>query len=143
MEVTVCDRSTEYGGAAAFGAPKAVQVADRWHLLANMRKALERWLHTIHARLRPQAPTRLGGATLPPCRDQAFRSTGPERAAQPEQPERWRTRDEQVRQRHLAGEPLMAIAPATGLARGSVRKFAYAESFPAHLPNGPGPNILD
>jgi len=48
-----------------------------------------------------------------------------------------------VRRRHLAGEPLMAIARAMGLARGTVRKFAYAESFPARLPHGPAPSILD
>ena len=37
----------------------------------------------------------------------------------------------------------MVIARAMGLARGTVRKFAQAESFPAHLPHGPGPSILD
>ena len=143
VAVIARDRSTEYVRAATLGASKAVQVADRWHLLANMRQALERWLHTVHARLRHLAPARLGGATVPPRRDQAFRRTGPERAAQAEQHGRWRTRYEEVRQRHLAGEPLMSIARATGLARGTVRKFAHAESFPARLPHGPGPSILD
>ena len=37
----------------------------------------------------------------------------------------------------------MAIARAMGLARATVRKFARAESFPARLPHGPGPSILD
>ena len=32
---------------------------------------------------------------------------------------------------------------AMGLARGTVRKYACAESFPARLPYGPGPSILD
>ena len=45
--------------------------------------------------------------------------------------------------RHLAGEPLTAIARAMGLARGTVRKFARAESFPTRLPHGSGPSILD
>ena len=35
------------------------------------------------------------------------------------------------------------IARAMGLARGTVCKFAHAESFPARLPHGPGPSILD
>ena len=34
IEVVARDRSTEYACAASIGAPKAVQVADRWHLLA-------------------------------------------------------------------------------------------------------------
>ncbi len=37
IEVVARDRSTEYARAATLDAPWAVQVADRWHLLANMR----------------------------------------------------------------------------------------------------------
>ncbi len=59
-----------------------------------------------------------------PRRDRAFRRTGPERVAQAERHGCWQTRYEEVRRRHLAGEPLMAIARAMGLARGRVRKFA-------------------
>ncbi len=143
IEVVARDRSTEYARAATLGAPRAVQVADRWHLLANMRQALERWLHTVHARLRRLVPARAGATTVMPRRDRAFRRTGPERAAQAERHGCWQTRYEEVRRRHLAGEPLMAIARAMGLARGTVRKFAQAESFPARLPHGPGPSILD
>ena len=40
IEVVARDRSTEYARAAAIGAPKAIQVADRWHLLANVRDML-------------------------------------------------------------------------------------------------------
>ncbi len=143
MEVVARDRSTEYAHAVTIGAPGAVQVAGRWHLLANMRQALERWLHTVHARLRRLAPANVGGTAVPSRRDQAFRRTGPDRAARAKRHGRWQTRYEEVRRRHLAGEPLMAIARAMSLARGTVRKFAYAESFPARLPHGPGPSILD
>src|SRR3954471_9590530 len=52
IEVIARDRSTEYGRGAAAGAPKATQVADRWHLLANVRQMVERWLAGAHARLR-------------------------------------------------------------------------------------------
>ncbi len=38
------DRSIEYARGASLGAPQARQVADRWHLLTNMRQAVERWL---------------------------------------------------------------------------------------------------
>jgi len=39
IEVVARDRSTEYARAIALGAPKAVQAADRWHLLSNARYA--------------------------------------------------------------------------------------------------------
>lgn len=145
IEIVARDRSTEYARAIAVGAPKAVQVADRWHLLANMRQVVERWLHTIHARLRrlPVPPAGGGDMVVPPRRDQAFRRTGPERDARAAGRARWQARYDEVRRRHLAGEPLMAIARATSLARGTVRKFAHAEGFPARLPHGPGPSILD
>ena len=128
VTVVARDRSTEYARAISIGAPRAVQVADRWHLLANMRQALERGLHTVHARLRrlAPAPAHAGNAAVPPYRDQAFRRTGPERAARAEQHERWKARYEEVRRRHFAGEPLMAIVRAMSLARGTVRKFAQA-----------------
>jgi len=58
--VVARDRSTEYARAAAIGAPKAVQVADRCHLLANVRDMLERWLARAHARLR-RLPALPGG----------------------------------------------------------------------------------
>ena len=145
VEIVARDRSTEYARAAAIGAPKAVQVADRWHLLANMRQALERWLHTTHARLRrlPVPAAEAEALAAPPRREQAFRRNGSERAAKLDSQMRWKGLYDEVQRRHRAGEPLMAIARATGLARSTVRKFAYAESFPARLPRGPGPSTLD
>ncbi|MBV9511508.1 MAG: ISL3 family transposase [Caulobacteraceae bacterium] len=145
VQVIARDRSTEYARGVAMGAPDAVQVCDRWHLLANVRQAVERWLHTTHARLRrlPGPPAGAGTTLDPPRRDQAFRRNGPERAARAERRARWQVRYDEVRRRHLAGEPLLSIARATGLARATVRKYARAESFPARLPHGPGPSILD
>ena len=42
IEVISRDRSSTYAQAAAEAAPKAQQVADRWHLLKNLREAIER-----------------------------------------------------------------------------------------------------
>jgi len=44
IEVVARDRSAEYARGISLGAPEATQAADRWHLLANMRQVLERWL---------------------------------------------------------------------------------------------------
>jgi transposase len=49
------DRSDIYAEAATKGAPQATQVADRWHLLHNLVKALEEYLLHHRAALREAA----------------------------------------------------------------------------------------
>ena len=44
LEVVTRDRSKTYASGISDGAPTAVQVADRWHLLKNLREALEKLL---------------------------------------------------------------------------------------------------
>jgi len=44
VEILSRDRWVSYADAATEAAPQAKQVADRWHLLKNVREALERFL---------------------------------------------------------------------------------------------------
>ena len=160
IKVVARDRSTEYARGAGLGAPRAVQVADRWHLLANMRQAIERWLHGAHARLR-RLPPIAGPTPLASRRDRAFPRTTSQREAGAENRERWEVVYDEVRRRHADGETLLGIARARGLpstrhstllrraeplapsARATVREYAAADTFPARLPHGPGPSLLD
>lgn len=41
VEVSTRDRWSAYANAATAGSPRATQVADRWHLLRNLREAIE------------------------------------------------------------------------------------------------------
>lgn len=143
IAVVARDRSTEYARAATAGAPTAVQVADRWHLLLNMRQAIERWLARAHARLRrlPALPT--GDGRQPGQRLRAYRRSDAEMAASGDRRARWLAVYEEVRRRHRAGETLLAIARATGLARGTVRKYAHAETFPERSVRRPNASRLD
>ena len=52
IEIIARDRGPEYIRGATAGAPAAVQVADRFHLLCNLREALERTLERTHTNLR-------------------------------------------------------------------------------------------
>lgn len=44
IEIICRDRASDYAKAATTGAPQAVQIADRWHLLKNLGEALQRLL---------------------------------------------------------------------------------------------------
>lgn len=47
IELITRDRAGAYQEAATLGAPQAQQIADRWHLLKNVRETLERFLHRL------------------------------------------------------------------------------------------------
>jgi transposase len=77
------DRGGEYASAAAQGAPQATQCADRFHLLKNLREAVEGLLaHHLAAHCQRQTQATLealpkGGASSPsPARG----ASGPLRA---------------------------------------------------------------
>jgi hypothetical protein len=120
IEVVARDRSTGYASGIAIGAPAAVQVADRWHLLANLRQAVERWLAGAHGRH--------SAADIKVSSDSRVRRLG---------------LYDEVQRRHAAGEPLISIARAMDLARGTVRSYAYASSFPERGARRPSRSTID
>jgi transposase len=57
VEIITRDRSAVYAQGATEGAPNAVQVADRWHILKNLGDAVERWLRRHGKHLKNPAQT--------------------------------------------------------------------------------------
>jgi transposase len=140
VEVITRDRWPAYAQAAADGAPQARQVADRWHLLKNLREAvarlLERHAAQVREALRP-APAATAGAAAPaegrteasPAPPQAEPPTPPDgpqtakkQARQARQQER-RRRYERVRELRAQGQSLRQIARATGLSVKCVLRY--------------------
>jgi transposase len=54
VEVITRDRWAAYANAATAGAPQATQVADRFHLLTNLREAVERVIARVHPLIRAE-----------------------------------------------------------------------------------------
>jgi Transposase/Homeodomain-like domain len=126
------DRSTEYARGATEGAPDARQIVDRWHLLQNMREAVERILNGSHAHLR-QLPA------LQPSEQADSRTSKPQRLRPPTATERTNQAESRARRlerylavRHLAskGVSQRAIARQLKLSRTTVRLFVHAQAFP-------------
>jgi len=52
IDIVARDRYQEYATASTVGAPAAVQVVDRFHLLVNAREVVERYVHRVRPELR-------------------------------------------------------------------------------------------
>src|SRR5689334_301486 len=112
VAVITRDRSSEYARGAALGAPNAVQVCDRWHLLQNLREMIERWLGGIHGRLR-RLPRVAGEQAVPSRPIPARARTQAEAARSAGSRARRLAHYEEVRRRFGAGEKLLATSRAT------------------------------
>jgi transposase len=149
VEVLSRDRGGSYADGGRRGAPEAVQVADRFHVLANLREALEHLLIRKHRYLEEaataltkqdqqeaeeQPPDEVLPATVPQTRDQQLAKARRARRL---------TRYEDVRRLQAEGWSLRVIARQTGLARQTVCRFAHAEVFPERVPRARYPSITD
>ena len=124
------DRGNAYIEGATTGAPNAVQVADRWHLIKNLGDALERLFTRSHRLLREIARQE----------QQARQVEPPNRVSHPpplkQQQHQQARREKQLARfaevKRLLSEELSqrAVARRTGLARKTVRRIAQCESLP-------------
>jgi transposase len=150
IEVISRDRSTEYARGATLGAPAAVQVADRWHILKNLREALERTLDRQRSVIAALALPPLDTPSHRPDSEAipltglfpAQRSRG-EIAAQEGRRQQRLARYQQVQALHAQGMSSRAIAEQLGLARGTVRRFLHAGSFPERARARRSASLLD
>jgi transposase len=142
VEVVTRDRSTEYAAGIAAGAPQAIQVADRWHLLLNLRQMLDRFLSTIYPRLQqlPFSPEHL---TLLSQQRTAFRRTQSEQIAAQTSREKRIAKYEEIQQLRQAGYNISQIAALLGHHWETVRKYFEATSFPERKRRRPGRSRLD
>jgi transposase len=161
VEVIARDRWTAYAKAATEAAPQAQQVADRWHLLKNLREAVERLLARHPAEIRQAAQTENPATASPPSptADGATPPVGandgsaqvPEAAAPPTeraqtQAARRRARAERhklVRGLHAQGRSLRQIAKQLKMSFRTVMRYVREPVCPDWEAGRPRPSQLD
>jgi transposase len=137
VEVVARDRADVYADGARRGAPRAVQVADRWHLLRNLGEAVRAAVGAHHAAVR-HAGRGIVAERAAPVEP---RSTAREaRKAARHEPRR--ARYAEVRRLCDSGATVSAIARACGLDRKTVRKW-LREGGPGTWDRASGAGILE
>src|SRR5918997_1308752 len=139
------DRSTEYERGIEEGAPTAVEVLDRWHLLKNLREAAERVLEHNHEVLSTVRLSSVGNRD--PCCS-IYEHTPVPRSAKEravgESERRKRLADyKKVKKLHEQGMNMLAICRYLGMSRGAVRRYVHADAFPERSQRPPEPSMLD
>jgi transposase len=143
IEVVARDRAGAYADGVRQGAPDAVQVADRWHLLRNLGDAVHAITERHHAAARRVGRELLAG---PPVADipgdlAIDRTTAAERRGEAARTRRQARFDEAMRL-HAAGASLSDIARRLGADRKTLRRWLRAGAIPSRRPPRRG-GLLD
>jgi transposase len=153
IELVSRDRSSAYSQAASEAASQAQQVADRWHLLKNVREAIERvferHLPVITEALKPADPdptTRADASSrdqpepapsTEPVRQESLPAptpASPRQEAALAKRQRRVGRFERVHELRRQGMPIRQIARELDLSRKSVRRYLRRERCPDWRP---------
>lgn len=162
VEVISRDRAGAYAEGARCGAPDAIQVADRWHLLKNLWDALAASFAAHDCLLRqitlPAKSPEASRICEPhvPIEDSntgAVATEGTEKPVQhrpnPKQQLReqrrayWVMKHQEVRTLREQGLSWQTIQRETGLSKRTVRKYARLPELPRKTSPKPGPRLID
>jgi transposase len=125
------DRSTEYARGATLGVPEAQQVLDRWHLVRNLREALERLLDRLHQRL--AALLIVNQPATPPMvsiEDRSLRRSTTDQIARQERRARRLARYQAIQALHAQGVSKRHIARQLQMSRTTVIRYLRTDTFP-------------
>ncbi|HSF34033.1 MAG TPA: ISL3 family transposase [Candidatus Tectomicrobia bacterium] len=124
IQVISRDRAGQFAEGATVGAPQAMQVADRWHLLRNLGETVQRLLARHPAALRAAAQACV---TAPPAVAQETTVPVPLTTPLPSAREQ---RFREVLARHAEGWSCRRIAQELGLHWRTVKRYILARELP-------------
>ncbi|GAB4019213.1 ISL3 family transposase [Spirosoma migulaei] len=141
VELVTRDRSSVYANAITTACPSAVQVADRWHLLANLSDAVERFLDTQRTNInqsmsatllkeeKPITPQQLTEDQLPPFITWETDISNLMSTAKLDCTSKGYATFQKVKQLQAEGHGMRAIARHLGIARNTVRRYWKQDTF--------------
>jgi transposase len=141
-EIISRDRSGVFAQAARAAAPRAQQVADRGHLLKNLREAIERLfqrcrsgIKEVLAKLPPSIASETQASVNVTTASDAEGEAAPTYRSRRRQGQQLRRaqrveRFQQVRQMHQEGQSIRHIAQGLGMSRETVRRYLREEECP-------------
>jgi transposase len=125
------DRCGTYAEGAANGAPEALQIADRFHLVVNFSEAIERVLESHRQELElPAAEPKLVPETSAACPRPQTAAQRIQSACRSRRLERY----QQVVELHKSGHSQRAIGAALNMSRKTVRRWLRSDKFPERKP---------
>jgi transposase len=153
ISVVCRDRSDLYADGIRRGAPAAVQVVDRFHLVQNLRQALEVFLGhhrpALQAAAMCTAKTRIpadGPVPIRPMYQGRRRSPkpAPQPVGRPPRHARWVTIYEALHRLHVQGTPIATMARQLGISRPTVYAYLRRDTPPGprRLQRRPSARVL-
>lgn len=158
VTVIARDRGGEYIKGATAGAPDARQVADRWHLLKNVREMLEQFLQNRRACLEAAAEVEAESTSRAPVETITTNGDGRYKIVRKAHPVKGPTKEQQAKQARrakkeeryrrvlgmkAAGASNRTISKELGMHTKTVRKYLEAESCPYYPEGRFTPSKLD
>jgi len=147
VEVLSRDRSKVYRSGMSQGAPNALQVADRFHLVQNLAETLEKVLSGYSTELKAIEQQQIPPATAPEAAIVRAQPTATVKAQAQFQAahERRIEQQQQVRRLHQQQWSQIAIAQAVGVSVRTVHRYLTRPNLPATLPRRKsfGRSVLD
>jgi len=143
VEVVARDRSPIYAEGIKNGSPNTVQVADRWHLLKNLRESGRRFLMREN-KLLQEAARHLNAISR-----KGVEISWRRRVSLSSRPKNINGENErrclyqQAVELHQQGLSGRAIARTLNLHRATIRRFLENETYPARMPRALRPSLLD
>jgi transposase len=136
------DRAGAYAEGIRTGAPQAVQIADRWHLMVNASEALRRVLDQHPRELREAARLGMPHEGTPPAAARKHRGVTQSEGQRAGRREQRQARYEEVARLHREGVPIRHITARLGVARNTVRRWLRAGEAVIYR-RAPGVSALD